>query len=171
MLLKSLPLCVCGFGNSHSIVCHICNRDEEICLLALRRPGGVNKHHRDTKGKKHSCSIWAKDGLVWAGLLTTSPPFVLPPAVSLWEGGSVAGLSHQSNTNVFMLWCLFPLCGPLSLVCHTERVFPCQLLNHLWVMDELFALAPYLSLLPLTHFHTNLKCLLCTCTYKVVHSL
>lgn len=77
-LLSPLPLCGCGFGNLHSIVCQICNGDE-ICPLALRQRRGVNKHRRDTRGKKHFCSIWANDGLVWAGLQTPLPPLSCPP--------------------------------------------------------------------------------------------
>lgn len=86
--------CVCGFGSLHSLVCQICNGDEETCLLALRRPGGVNKHHGETKEGKHSCSIWLKDGLAWVGLKTEHPR---PTSLLLlcWKreiwGGRVSG--------------------------------------------------------------------------------
>lgn len=63
-----LHLSIWWFGYLHPIVCMTCTEDEQICLLALRQPGGVNEHQWQTKGKKHSFSIWVKDRLVWTGL-------------------------------------------------------------------------------------------------------
>ena len=115
---------MCGFGNLRPIVCQICNGDEEICPLALRQPRGVNKHQRETKEKKHSCSIWVKDGLVWVGLQTNSPSLLLLLKRRVMEREGQPQDSPQSNTSVFMLHCLFPLCGLHCFVCQAEGAFP-----------------------------------------------
>lgn len=121
--LKPL-LYVCRFGNLHYIVCQYCNGDEEICLLALRTQRGVNKRQQNTKEEKHSCNIWVKDGLAWAGLQTESPPCFFKGEAG---GGGSAEESPQSNTSWFMLQCLFPQCGLLGLVCQAEGVFSSSL--------------------------------------------
>lgn len=115
-------LSFCASGNLHPIVCQICNGDEKSCPLALRQPRGVNKHQRNTKGKKHSCSIWVKDGLAWVGLQTEPPSLLLKGSVTGREGQLQD--SPQSNTSLFMLWCLFPLCSLPCFVCPAKGVFP-----------------------------------------------
>lgn len=117
-----LHLSIWWFGYLNPIVCMTCTEDEQICLLALRQPGGVNEHQWQTKGKKHSFSIWVKDRLVWTGLTKFKQP---PPFC--WKGELWAEqVFPQSNTSVFILQCLFLLCGLPCFVCQNWELVPVQ---------------------------------------------
>lgn len=125
-LLNPLLLCVCGFGNLRPIVCPICNGDEEMCPLALRQPRGVNRyqrHKREETFLQHLGEGWARLG----GFANRSPPLslLLKRRVTGREGQRQD--SPLSNTSVFMLRCLFPLCGLSCFVCQAEGVFPSSL--------------------------------------------
>lgn len=121
-LSNALPLCGCGFGSLHSFVCQICNGDE-ICLLALRQPRGVNKHWRDTKGKIHSCSIWGgrmgSPGRVCKHLC---PPPPSPPGQRQDSRHTRTSVFMFRGGGVFSLWSAF-------FMPNSEGVFPPQLLT------------------------------------------
>lgn len=118
--------CVCGFGSLHSLVCQICNGDEETCLLALRWPGGVNKHHGETKEGKHSCSIWLKDGLAWVGLKTEHPPPHFSPSALLKKrdlGRKGQWQDSPHRTPKCLCSGVYFLCVVCPLVCVRRREF------------------------------------------------
>lgn len=119
-----LHLSIWWFGYLHPIVCPTCTEDEQICLLALRQPGGVNEHQWQTKGKKHSFSIWVKDRLVWTGLTKfkqNSPTLLLKRRVV----GRAISKSFLRVTPVCLCFTVYFLCVVCPALCvKTESLFP-----------------------------------------------
>ena len=110
--LNPLPLCVFGFGIFDPIVFQICNWDEEICSLALRQPRAVNKHRRDTKGSKHACSMWLKDGLILVEKKSLS---------QRGEGGRVSSRTLLRVTPMCLSFNVYFLCVVCSVLCVKPR--------------------------------------------------
>lgn len=106
-IVKNFSILVFG-GMFDGLFVRFALRMRGTLYLLLRLRKGVNKH---TKEKKHSCSICVRTGLVWV-CLNTDPH---PPS-PCWHkeswGGRVTRGTPQTNSSVFMLLCLFPLCGP-----------------------------------------------------------